>query len=249
MNQKSAKSMMVTGASGGVGRELLLLARLDGWDVVGIYHRNHDQAEAITKEWGDASGSLRMVACDLTKPDEVTQLLGTLPDHYCPDALVHLAAPSIDVRPLRRVEWQDCQQQLEGMLKPLLMLTPTLVRRMAHRGSGRVISALSAVVLGKPPRGFTSYVVAKYAVMGYMNCVAAEYAERGIAVNTVSPGLMNTGLLRHLPGLLTEQMREASPGGKWIEPSSVARAIFWLAADAPPELTGCNLPLTSGTSN
>ena len=248
MNQESARSMLVTGASGGVGRELLLLARAAGWEVLGIYHQNHQQAAAITKEWDDASGSLRMVACDLTKPDEVTQLLNTLSDHYCPDALVHLAAPSIDARPLRRVEWQACQQQLEGMLKPLVMLTPTLVRRMAHRGSGRVISALSAVVLGRPPRGLSSYVVAKYAVMGYINCVAAEYAGRGIAVNTVSPGAMNTGLLRDLPGLLTDQMRAANPGGKWIEPSSVARAIFWLAAEAPPELTGCNLPLTSGTS-
>jgi 3-oxoacyl-[acyl-carrier protein] reductase len=247
MNQESPKSMMVTGASGGVGRELLLLARLAGWGVVGIYHRNHEQAEAIKEQWGDSSASLRMVACDLTKPNEVAQLIDTLPKSYCPDALVHLAAPSITARPLRSIEWQDCQQQLDGMLKPIVMLTPTFIRRMAHRGSGRIISALSAVVLGRPPRGFASYVVAKYAVMGYMNCVAAEYAERGIAVNTVSPGAMNTGLLKDLPALLTEQMRAASPGGKWIEPSSVARAIFWLAAEAPPELTGCNLPLTSGT--
>jgi 3-oxoacyl-[acyl-carrier protein] reductase len=248
MNQGGARSMMVTGASGGVGRELLLLTRLAGWDVVGIYHRNQDQAEAISKEWKDARGLLRMLACDLTKPDEVCQLLNTLTDQYCPDVLVHLAAPPIDARPLRRVEWQDCQHQLDGLLKPLVILTPTLVRRMAHRGSGRVITALSAVILGKPPRGFSSYVTAKYAVMGYLNCIAAEYAERGVAVNTVSPEAMNTGLLKDLPGLLTDQMREANAGGKWIEPSSVARVIFWLAAEAPPELSGCNLPLTSGTS-
>jgi 3-oxoacyl-[acyl-carrier protein] reductase len=79
-----------------------------------------------------------------------------------------------------------------------------------------------------------------------MKCLAVEYAGRGIAVNMVSPGPMRSDMLQDLPDLLTDQMRESIPGGQWIDPNSVAKAIFWLASDAAPEVTGCNLPLTSG---
>jgi 3-oxoacyl-[acyl-carrier protein] reductase len=237
--------MFVTGASGGVGRELLDLARSAGWNVVGIYHSNKPEADVISRSWDGASGTLRMLQCDLADSDDVSRMLRLLPEDYCPDVVVHLAAPPLNVNRIQRVTWEECQSQINGTLKPVVMLTPLLVKRMARRGIGRVICALSSVVFGKPPRGFSSYTVAKYAMLGYMNCLAAEYAERGIAVNTVSPGPMNTGFLRNLPTLMTDQMRASVPGGKWIEASSVAGAIFWLASDAPRELTGCNLPLTS----
>ena len=57
---------------------------------------------------------------------------------------------------------------------------------------------------------------------------------------------MKTDMLENLPDLLTDQMRAAIPGGQWIEPDSVARAIWWLAAEAGPEVTGCNIPVTAG---
>ena len=244
----SDKTMLIAGASGAVGRHVLGLARSAGWHVVGIYRHNQAQAEALSQQWADAPGSLQMHACDLTDPDQVSALIGRLPDAYCPEALVHLAAPRLDVRPLHRIGWDEYQRQLDGVLKAVVLLTQPVLQRMARRGRGRIISALSAVVMGTPPRGLASYTVAKYALTGYMKCLSAEYAGRGITANTVSPGPMNTDLLRDLPALLTDQMRDSIPGGKWIEPESVARAIFWLAAEAGPEVTGCNLPVTSGMS-
>jgi NAD(P)-dependent dehydrogenase (short-subunit alcohol dehydrogenase family) len=242
------KSLMITGATGAVGRRLLDLARSAGCDVLGIYHRNQAQAEAAYREWAEVSGSLQMKACDLTDTDQVNELIARLPGTYCPDALIHLAAPKLDVRALHRFDWDEYQRQIDGVLKPVVLLTRPLLKRMVRKGSGRVISVLSAVVLGTPPRGFTSYTVAKYALAGYMKCLATEYAGRGITANTVSPGPMNTDMLRDLPVLLTDQMRKAIPGGNWIDPDSVARAVFWLAMQAGSELTGCNLSLTSGMS-
>jgi 3-oxoacyl-[acyl-carrier protein] reductase len=244
MSGEQIKNMLLTGATGGVGRDIVSLANMASWNVVGIYHRNEAQAEAIESTWNGDRSSLRMMACDLTNENDVNRLLGQLPPDFCPDALVHLAAHPLDVRPLLRVRWDDCQQQLDGSLKPVVLLTPPLVKRMVRRGSGRVVAALSAVVQGTPPRGFSSYTLTKYALFGYLKCLAAECAERGISVNSVSPGPMNTDMLRNLPTLLTEQIRSSSPSGKWIETKSVAETIFWLASDAPSELTGCNLTLT-----
>jgi NAD(P)-dependent dehydrogenase (short-subunit alcohol dehydrogenase family) len=185
-----------------------------------------------------------MHACDLTESGEVEALLNRLPQGYCPDALVHLASPPLEVQALHRTHWEEYRRQLDGGVKALILLAQPLLGRMLRRGGGRLIVALSTVVLGSPPRGFASYTVAKYALAGFVKCMAAEYGERGISVNTVSPGPMNTDLLKNLPSLLTEQMRE-SMGGQWIDPLAVARVIFWLAAEAAPEVTGCNVPMTA----
>jgi NAD(P)-dependent dehydrogenase (short-subunit alcohol dehydrogenase family) len=160
--------------------------------------------------------------------------------------LVHLAAPKLDFAPIQSVGWDAYERHIDGALKPVVLLTNPLLKRMARHGKARIIAALSAVVQGPPPRGFAAYSVAKYALLGYMRCLAAEYAGRGIAVNTVSPGPMNSQLLHELPALLTDQMKAAIPGQQWIDPDSVASAVYWLAADAGPELTGSNLALSAG---
>src|SRR5690606_19383917 len=116
----------------------------------------------------------------------------------------------------------------------------------AQRGNSRVIAVLSTVVSGTPPRGFASYTTAKYALAGYMKCLAAEYAGRGLSVHMVSPGPMETGMLADLPTLFTEQMKAAITGEQWTDVGSVAEAVWWLAAEAGPEVNGCNIPVSSG---
>jgi 3-oxoacyl-[acyl-carrier protein] reductase len=238
--------LMLTGATGAVGGELLTLAASAGWNVTGTYRGSDARAEGLREAWAGATGRLSLHACDLTDQDVVRSLLARLSVDYCPDALVHLASPKLEVQPVSRVDWAACSRQLDVALKALVLLAPPLLKRMSRRGRGHLISVLSSVVLGVPPKGFAAYTTAKYALAGYTKSLAAEYAGRGISVNMVSPGPMNSELLSALPDLLTEQMRNSIPGGQWIDPRSVARLIFWLISEAGPELTGCNMPLTSG---
>jgi len=243
----SARTLLVTGATGGVGRELLTLARAAEWDVVGLYRADHAAAASLREAWGGAPG-LRLHACDLTSPEQVEALLEALGPDFCPDALVHLASPPLQLAPLHRTGWEEFERQLDGVLKAAVLLTQPLLRRMLRRGHGRVIAALSSAAIGRPPRGFGSYATAKYALAGYMRSLAAEYAGRGISANTVSAGPMDTAMLRELPAPLREELRASIPGGEWIAPRAVAGAIWWLAADAGAELTGCNLPLSAGAA-
>lgn len=237
---------IVTGATGAVGRELLRIMGAAGWSVLGLHRGDAARAATARADWGGPAERLDLRACDLSDAAAVGALHASLPADACPDALIHLAAPPIVARPLHRGDWDEFQGQMDGVLKPVVLVTQPLLRRMLRRGHGRIVAALSMVVLGEPPRGFASYTTAKYALAGYMKCLAAEFAGRGIAVNTVSPGPMNTSQLRELPPLLLEQMRASAPGGDWVDPAAVARTIFWLAAEAAPEITGCNVPVTVG---
>ena len=215
-------------------------------DVLGLYHHNETGADDLRESWNGAAGTLELRTCDLTDPAQADALITNLGSTYCPTALVHLAVPPLKVQPIYRVEWEAYERHLAGTLGGLVAPARPLLKRMGRRRQGRLVSVLSAAVFGPPPRGFVSYTVAKYALAGYMRCVAAEYAGRGVTANTVSPGPMDTALLSSLPALLTDQMRAAVPGEQWINPASVAGAVWWLVAEAGPELTGCNLPVTSG---
>jgi NAD(P)-dependent dehydrogenase (short-subunit alcohol dehydrogenase family) len=89
--------------------------------------------------------------------------------------------------------------------------------------------------------------MAKAALAAYARCLTGEYTARGLIINTVSPGPMRTDLLSDLPPLLVDQIVKAAPGGKWIPPLSVAQTIFWLISEAPPEISGCDVPVTAAS--
>jgi 3-oxoacyl-[acyl-carrier protein] reductase len=240
-----ARSVLISGVTGGVGRELARLARGAGWNVVGIYRRNAAEAGRLTRELATGPGWLQLEACDLTDAGTVQQLIAGLRDDCRPDALVHLAAPRLDVRPLHQLAWDDYERQLVGGVKPAVVLTQALLRRMTRGGGGRVVFALSSVLHGSAPRGFAAYMMAKAALAAYARCLTGEYTARGLITNTVSPGPMRTDLLSDLPPLLVDQIVKAAPNGKWIPTLSVAHIIFWLISEAPPEIGGCDVPLSA----
>ncbi|HEX7070640.1 MAG TPA: SDR family oxidoreductase, partial [Rhodothermales bacterium] len=234
--QSERRQILVAGATGGIGRAVLERARAAGWDAVGIYRSNEAEADALRAKWIDAEGTLDLRRCDLTDEVAMEALLAELGPDYCPDAFAHLASAAFDVQPIARFGWKDFAAQIDGSLKSLVVLGNPIAKRMSRRRSGRIICALSSVVIGTPPRGFSSYAVGKYAMVGLLKSLAAEYASKGVAVNAVAPGPMNTALLSGLPELLTEQMRTSIPGERWIDTESVGNAVWWLAAEAGPEI-------------
>ncbi len=239
-------TMLISGVAGGVGQALTKLAGEAGWQVVGICRREDSRVKELQDAWLGEKDGLVVHACDLADASQVTKLLDTLGAEFCPDAIVHLAASAMDIQPIQRVKWDEYQRQMDGSLKTIVQLTQPLLKRMSKHGRGQIIAVLSSVVMGTPPRGFAAYTAAKYALAGYMKSLAAEYVGRGITANTISPGAMNTGLLKDLPSLMLDQMRESLPGEAWIDPVVVAKAIIWFTSQDGHEITGCNLPITAG---
>ena len=240
----TTRRILIGGITGGVGREVARLALAAGWHVAGVC-RDAQRAEVTHDELG-RSEHLQVIVADVSESAGLAAVRAALGEAYCPDALVHLIAPPLDVQPMRRLQWPDYELQLNGMLRPAVLLTQEFLASMAQAGNGRIVAALSAVVFGTPPRGLAAYTTAKYALAGYMRSLAAEYAGRGLGVHCVSPGAMETDLWRQVPALMRDAMRAAAPGGAWMDPKAVARLIYWLASEAPPEITGCNIPMTGG---
>ena len=105
---------------------------------------------------------------------------------------------------------------------------------------------LTAYTENTPPKFLSSYVTVKYALLGLVKALAVEYADKGIAVNGVSPEMISTKFLRNMPQWVVEKNAAANPSGRNLAVEDVVPAIKFLLSDEAGQITGQNLVITGG---
>jgi NAD(P)-dependent dehydrogenase (short-subunit alcohol dehydrogenase family) len=197
---------VVTGGSGGIGREVVAELRARRWEVTSLSRRE---------------------GCDITDEEHVTRAfaeLGSL------DALINCAAVLIK-RPLVDMSAEDWDAQLDPGLRGAFLCSREAFRLMRRRGGAIVmVSSLSGVAGAEKFPGMSAYVAAKSGLAGLTEALAVEGMEAGIRVNAISPGSVDT-----------EMLRVAGVEGPALSPSDVARVIVWLASPESAPLSGANL--------
>jgi NAD(P)-dependent dehydrogenase (short-subunit alcohol dehydrogenase family) len=197
---------VVTGGSGGIGSEVVGELRARHWDVVSLSRRD---------------------GCDITDEEQVTRAFGALSSL---DALVHCAAVLIK-QPFIETSADDWDQQLNAGLRGAFLCSREAFRLMRRSGGAIVmVSSLSGVAGAEKFPGMAAYVAAKSGLAGLAEALAVEGREHGIRVNAISPGAVDT-----------EMLRIAGVEGPALSPSEVARVIVWLASPESAPLTGANL--------
>jgi len=200
------RTAVVTGGSGGIGREVVSLLRGAGWSVISLS---------------------RSEGCDVSDEKQVVEAfrgIGSL------DAMIHCAAVLIK-RPVTRMTANEWDAQLGAGLRGAFLCSREAFKKM-RRGGGAIVmvSSLSGVAGAEKFPGMSAYVAAKSGLAGLTEVLAAEGRERGIRVNAISPGSVDTPMLR-----------VAGVAGPALKPADVARMIVWLASPESAPLTGANL--------
>ena len=197
---------IVTGGSGGIGREVVTELRARRWNVTSLS---------------------RTEGCDVTDEEQVMSAfarVGSL------DALIHCAAVLIK-RPFMDMSADDWDQQLGAGLRGAFLCSREAFRLMRQRGGAVVmVSSLSGVAGAEKFPGMAAYVAAKSGLAGLTEALAVEGREHGIRVNAISPGAVDT-----------EMLRVAGVEGPALSPADVARVIVWLASPESAPLSGANL--------
>jgi acetoacetyl-CoA reductase len=120
-----------------------------------------------------------------------------------------------------------------------------VIEGMIRRGFGRVVN-ISSVNGQRGQFGQANYSAAKAGVHGFTMAVAREVARKGVTVNTVSPGYIDSPLIMQVPAPVRERIREQIPVGRFGEPAEIARAVLFLVADAAGYITGSDLSVNGG---
>ncbi|MDM4764891.1 SDR family oxidoreductase [Pelomonas sp. SE-A7] len=238
---------LVTGASRGMGAEIARTLARRGYAVAVNYFSSADRAEAVVSEIVQAGGvaaafqaDVRDAAAVQAMTAQVVEQLGT------PTVLVNSAVGEFANRPITELRWADFEAHLDYQLKAVLNTCQSLQPLMKAAGGGAIVNLLSQVVGGAPATGLADYVSAKTALLGLSKAMAAEWADDGVRVNMVSPGLTRTEMTQHYHERIFKMEAARTPLKRIATTADVANSVAYLAGDDSAFMTGVNVFVTGG---
>ncbi|MDQ3777714.1 MAG: 3-oxoacyl-ACP reductase FabG [Actinomycetota bacterium] len=241
MNGRPEGSALVTGASRGIGAAIARALARDGWPVGVNYRRDAEGAEAVVKEITDAGGRAIALQGDVSDPDTADELFKRLEDELGPVlVLVNNAGVRADgLSP--QIDDEDWQKVIDTNLSAAFRLTRRALRPMIRARYGRVVNIASIVGQRANP-GQANYAASKAGLVAMTKTVAAEVAKRGVTVNAVAPGLIETEMTEGIGGNLLEHV----PARRAGTPEEVAECVRFLASDGATYVTGVCLTVDGG---
>jgi 3-oxoacyl-[acyl-carrier protein] reductase len=249
--KRSVGCALVTGGSRGIGAATARALAEDGWSVAVNYSRDRDGAESIASSIEEAGGTALTVGADVADAAAADEMHSEITERLGPVlVLVNNAGITADNLSMRLTD-EDWSRVLDVNLTSAFRLTRSVIGPMMRQRFGRVINVSSVSGLRANP-GQANYSAAKAGLIGLTRTVAAEVARRGVTVNAVAPGLIETELTRDF----TSSNGDGSGGGlldliparRIGSPEEVAAVIRFLASDDAAYVTGAVLPVDGGMS-
>ncbi len=243
----SGKVALVTGGARGIGGACsLMLARL-GARVIINYHRSKDAAEGLQEEITGAGGHARTFQADVSKPDEVEAMFACIRQEYGRlDILVNNAGIIRD-KLLLSMKLDDWQSVQDVNVTGTFLCTQRGVEMMLRQHSGKIITIASASALSGG-RGQTNYAASKGALISFTRASAVELARKGIQINAILPGIIETDMSKAIRERAGDALLERIPVRRFGMPSEVASLVAFLASEESNYIVGQAISIDGGLS-
>lgn len=237
----TGKVALVTGASRGIGRAIAEHLVTLGAKVVGTA-TSEKGAQAISEYLGDSGKGLVL---NVTEQPSIDDLFKQIKAEFGdPDILVNNAGITRDnlLMRMKPDEWQDI---LDTNLTPVFKLSKLVMRPMMKKRWGRIIN-IGSVIGSTGNMGQANYAAAKAAVVGFSKSLAQEIASRGITVNTVAPGFIDTDMTSELTDEQRETILTKVPAGRLGDAQEIAFTVGFLASNLAAYVTGETIHVNGG---
>ena len=241
----TGKVALVTGAGRGIGRQIALTLAAQNAFVIVNYNGSKDKAEETVSEIKAAGGDAVSYKCNVSDFEECQQMITAIIKEYKHiDILVNNAGITRDGLIMKMSE-DDYDAVLDTNLKGTFNTIRHMSRYFLKQKSGRIINISSVSgILGNA--GQANYSASKAGVIGLTKAVARELASRGITVNAVAPGFVDTDMTDALSDSAKENLISQIPLGRTGKPQDIANAVLFLASDAADYITGQVLSVDGG---
>jgi 3-oxoacyl-[acyl-carrier protein] reductase len=238
----TARTALVTGASRGIGAAIARVLARDGWRVGVNYRSDRDGAESVVADIEREGGQAVALAADVADRGAPDELFGALESHFAGPVLALVNNAGItrdDITPSLGDEEWDAVIQTD--LTAAFRLTRRAFKTMLRARSGRIVNISSIAGLRASP-GQANYCAAKAGLIALTRTTAVEVARRGVTVNAVAPGLIDTEFIGGAP----QELREAIPARRLGTPEEVAACVRFLTSEEASYVTGAVLTVDGG---
>jgi len=241
----SARVAIVTGSGRGIGKAIALKLAEAGATVVVNDIGDAEPVEAVAQEIKAMGRQSLPVLADVSSASDVARLVAeTMAAYGRIDILVNNAGIARDQLLLRMSE-EDWDRVLAVDLRSVFLCTREVLRHMLKQRWGRIISISSIVgIVGNP--GQANYAAAKAGIIGFTRSIAKEVASRGVTVNAIAPGFIDTEMTQRLKEEWKQELKKQIPVGYLGSPRDVAEAVAFLASEEARYITGQVLGVDGG---
>jgi 3-oxoacyl-[acyl-carrier protein] reductase len=238
------KVALVTGGAQGIGKAVALLLAEKGADLV-ISDINLQKAEETAGEILSKGRRALAIKANVTSSEDVEKMVQVILEQFNRiDILVNNAGIARDKLILRMTE-EDWDAVLDVNLKGTFQCTRAVIRHMSKQRYGKIVN-IASVVGEMGNAGQANYAASKAGVIGFTKTVAREFAQRGINVNAIAPGYIETPMTDAIPEKAKEDLKRMIPMERLGQPEDVAEAVFFLVSEASSYITGQVLNVNGG---
>ena len=231
------RTVLVTGASRGIGRETALMLGALGHNVAVNYKSHPEDAQKVVDSIKESGGNAHHVWADVSDKKSIENMIAEIRDEYGPIEILINNAGIIDDSLLIRMKDDAFDQVIDTNLRGTFHCTKMVVPEMMKARWGRIISVSSVVGL-RGNAGQSNYAASKAAIHGFSKSLAKELAVRNITVNVVAPGYINTATTSVLTEKVKKTVLEWVPMKRFGEPNEIAPLIVFLSSDEARYITG-----------
>jgi NAD(P)-dependent dehydrogenase (short-subunit alcohol dehydrogenase family) len=236
---------LVTGGARGIGAAITTALARDGIHVATGYHSNRDTAELLRDKLVAEGHSVSIHQGSVGQPEDCLRVAGEVLEQWGRiDYLVSNAGVTVD-KTVRRMTVDDWHAVLRVNLSGAFYMTKAVLDHMLERGSGRIVIISSAI--GETGNiGQANYAASKSGLFGFTKSLALETARRGITVNCVTPGFIDTEMVAAVPEAALAAAIARIPVGRLGQPEEIGRAVRFLLDDDSGYITGAILAINGG---
>jgi len=238
------KLVLVTGASRGIGQAIAITLGVAGATVIGTA-TSEKGVNAISKQLSENKINGQGMILNVTDDNNITELMKNINEKYgTVDILINNAGITRD-NILMRMKQDEWDEIINTNLASVFKMSKAVLRGMMKKKAGRIIS-ITSVVGAMGNSGQTNYAAAKAGIMGFTKSLAREVGVRGITVNAIAPGFIQTDMTDALPEDQKDELSAQIPMGRLGTVNEVAQAVLFLAGDSGAYITAQTLHVNGG---
>ena len=240
----NGKVVLVTGASRGIGRAIALTLGSAGATVIGTA-TSEEGAKNISKKFSENNILGRGMSLNVTDNDQISNVLKAVTEEYgAVDILINNAGITRD-NILLRMKEDEWDEIISTNLSSVYKMSKAVLRGMIKKKSGRIIS-ITSVVGAMGNAGQSNYAASKAGIIGFTKSLAREVGVRGITVNAIAPGFIETDMTDSLPDAQKAALASQIPMGRLGTVDEIAKAVLFLAGDNASYITAQTIHINGG---